>query len=84
MAERKQLGGTAGDHDPEDFGPLTRRQAENLANFAIRQAESRQYEKLGRAVAAKILYLLGAACVALGVYFLGGNVKDALIGALLK
>ncbi len=48
------------ENDPYDFGPLTRRQAENVADFAIRRYEGRQYEKLGRAVASKVLYLVGA------------------------
>ena len=53
--------------DPFDFGPLTYRQAENLADFTIRRGESLQYEKLGRAVFAKIVYLAGAAGLALWV-----------------
>ncbi len=43
---------------------VSKRQAENLSDFADRRRESRQYEKLGRAVAKKVLYLLGA----LGLY----------------
>lgn len=46
-------------HDPYDFGPISQRQAENLADFTIRRGESQQYEKLGRAVAKKVLYLVG-------------------------
>lgn len=82
MAHGQEPRRTEGDHDPEDFGPVSRRQAENLARFTIRLAESLQYEKLGRAVAAKLLYLAGAAGLAVW-YFLGDEVRHMLIGALL-
>jgi hypothetical protein len=43
-----------------DFGPLTQRQAENIADLASERAEERMYAKLGRSVVKKTLYLLGA------------------------
>lgn len=54
--------------DPEDFGPLTRRQAENLADFAIRRGQALGYEAIGRAVVAKVLYLCGATGVAVWLH----------------
>jgi len=43
-----------------DYGPLTQRQAENIADLASERAEERMYERLGRSVVRKTLYLLGA------------------------
>ncbi len=68
--------------DSHDFGPLTRRQAENIANFTIRHYESQQYEKLGRAVAKKVLYLVGAAGGSL--WLLMSGKAGHLIEVLLK
>ena len=69
-------------HDPEDFGPITRRQAENIADFADKRRESKQYEKLGRALEKKMVVLAGAALVALW-YFLSDHFK-AIVRALLS
>lgn len=62
------------EHESSDFGPLTLRQAENLADFAIRRGESRQFERLGRAVYEKLLYLAGAVGIALW-YFLSDTIR---------
>lgn len=48
----------------EVFG-VTRRQAQNLSDFSDRRRTSQQYERLGRAVVKKILYLTGALSLAL-------------------
>lgn len=54
-----------------DYGPLTRQQAENIADLAARRAEERMYEEIGRSVVKKAIYLAGA--VGLLVYaFLKG------------
>jgi hypothetical protein len=52
--------------DEQDYGPLTQRQAENIADLAAVRAEERMYAKVGRSVIKKTLYLLGAAatCIA--------------------
>jgi hypothetical protein len=55
----------------EDYGPLTRQQAENVADLAARRAEERLYAAVGRSIVKKILYLLGAAGVALISYWQG-------------
>jgi len=56
-----------------DFGPLTLQQAENLADFASKRAEERLYARIGRSVVAKLLYTLGAGCIALASYLAGGG-----------
>lgn len=84
MAHGQQPHRTEGDHDPDDFGPLTRRQAENLAHFTIRLSESLQYEKLGRAVAAKALLLVGVLGLALWTTLTPSPRLDGLLHLLLK
>lgn len=49
------------DYDAEDYGPLTRRQAENIADLAAKRAEERMYAEIGRNVVRKALFLAGAA-----------------------
>ena len=49
------------DDDDDDYGPLTQRQAENIADLASKRAEERLYAKLGRSVVTKTVYALGAA-----------------------
>ena len=44
-----------------DYGPLSQRQAENVADLAARRAEERVYAKIGRSVVTKTIYALGAA-----------------------
>lgn len=48
-----------------DYGPLTQRQAENIADLAARRAEERMYAQIGRSLVKKTLYLLGALGIAL-------------------
>ena len=43
-----------------DYGPLTQRQAENIADLAAKRAEERMYAQLGRNVVKKAIYLIGA------------------------
>ena len=45
----------------EDYGPLTQRQAENIADLAAQRAEQRLYAQIGRSLVRKIIYFLGAA-----------------------
>jgi hypothetical protein len=54
-----------------DFGPLSQRQAENIANLAVRLAQERMYAEIGRSVVKKILWLLGAASAGAYLYFNG-------------
>lgn len=51
-----------------DYGPLTQRQAENIADLAVERAEERMYAKLGRSVVTKALYVLGAGIAALAAW----------------
>lgn len=54
-----------------DYGPLTQRQAENVADLAARRAEERLYARIGRSVVTKALYTLGAACAFLAAWLSG-------------
>ena len=73
--ESEQLDHTDTRSTPYDFGPLTYRQAENIADFTIRRGESLQFEKIGRAVAKKVVYLLGALGLALWAHIDNGIAK---------
>ncbi len=44
-----------------DYGPLSQRQAENVADLAARRAEERVYARIGRSVVTKVIYGVGAA-----------------------
>lgn len=55
----------------DDYGPLTQKQAENIADFASRRAREHMYADLGRSLVRKILYVLGAGFVALGSWLTG-------------
>lgn len=48
-----------------DYGPLSQRQAENIADLAAKRAEQRMYAQIGRSVVRKVLYFLGAGSAAL-------------------
>ena len=54
-----------------DYGPLSQRQAENVADLAARRAEERVYARIGRSVVTKALYALGAAGAFLSAYLSG-------------
>ena len=54
-----------------DYGPLTQRQAENVADLAARRAEERVYAKIGRSVVTKTVYTLGAGAAVLGAWMSG-------------
>ena len=54
-----------------DYGPLTQRQAENIADLAARRAQERIYAEIGRSVVAKTLYTIGA-LTAVGAAWLSG------------
>lgn len=43
-----------------DYGPLTQRQAENIADLCARRAQERLYAEIGKGVVRKTVYLLGA------------------------
>lgn len=53
-----------------DFGPMSQRQAENLAKFIEGRLEERMYAKLGREGLKKLLWLLGAASLAIGSWLM--------------
>lgn len=48
-------------HDQFDYGSLTQRQAENIADFAAARAQERLYKEIGKSVVTKTVYCLGAA-----------------------
>lgn len=54
-----------------DYGPLTQRQAENIADLAARRAQERMYAELGRSMVRKTIYVLGAAGAALLAWISG-------------
>lgn len=54
-----------------DYGPLSQRQAENIADLAARRAEERLYAQVGRNVVTRSIYVAGAAVSALAVYLSG-------------
>lgn len=54
--------------EDHDYGPLTRRQAENIADLAARRTADRLYSEIGRNVVSKALFILGAGVLALAVY----------------
>jgi len=54
-----------------DYGPLTQRQAENVADLGARRATERMYAELGRSVVKKTIYLLGAATVVIVTWLSG-------------
>ena len=54
-----------------DYGVLTQRQAENIADLAARRAEERMYAKVGRSVVTRAIYAIGAGLCALAVYISG-------------
>lgn len=43
-----------------DYGPLTRQQAENIADLAARRAQERIYTEIGRSIVTKLLWTIGA------------------------
>ncbi len=55
-----------------DYGELTDRQAENIANLAVRLAIERIYSEVGKQVARKVLFALGTVVTGLvsGIVFL--------------
>ena len=57
--------------DATDYGPLTQRQAENVADLAARRAEERVYARIGRSVVTKAIYTLGAGAAFLGAWMSG-------------
>ena len=52
-----------------DFGPLSDKQARNLAYLAAKLAEERMYEALGRNVVKRVLFMLGAGAIFAITYF---------------
>ena len=52
----------------EDYGPLTKKQAENIADLAARRTADRLYAELGRNVVSKALYVGGATLLALAAW----------------
>lgn len=54
-----------------DYGPLTQRQAENIADLAARRAQERMYAELGRSVVRKALFACGAILLALSIWISG-------------
>ena len=56
---------------PTDYGPLSQRQAENVADLAARRAEERVYARIGRSIVTKTVYSLGAAGAFLAAWMSG-------------
>lgn len=54
-----------------DYGPLTPRQAENVADLAARRAQERLYAEVGRNVISKTLFWIGTGVIALGAWLSG-------------
>jgi len=54
-----------------DYGPLTQRQAENIADLAARRAQERLYAEIGRSVVRKAIFVLGAAGTAMAAWVSG-------------
>lgn len=54
-----------------DYGPLTQRQAENIADLAARRAQERLYAEIGRSVVTKALFALGAAGAVISAWVAG-------------
>lgn len=54
-----------------DYGPLTLRQAENIADLAARRAEERIYVEICRSVVRKILWTLGATAAFIAAWING-------------
>lgn len=59
----------------DDYGPLTRQQAENLADFAAERAEARIYAAVGRSVVRKVFFVVGVGGAALAAWVNGWFVK---------
>ena len=53
---------------PTDYGPLTQRQAENIADLAARRAQERMYAEIGRNVVSKALLIGGSIMFALAAW----------------
>ena len=56
------------EHGATDYGPLTKEQAENIADLAARRAEERLYARVGRNGVTRSIYAIGAGLCALAVY----------------
>lgn len=54
-----------------DYGPLTQRQAENIADLAARRAQERMYAEIGRNVVSKTLLVCGSALIAIAAWVNG-------------
>lgn len=65
MGVQDFLSAEAHDNSSEDYGPLTRRQAENIADLAERRALERLYAEIGRGLVRKAVFVAGAAGAAL-------------------
>ncbi len=65
-----QIPGDPFDAD-NDYGPLTQRQAENIADLSARRAAERLYAEIGRSVVTKVLWGLGAAGAFLAAWLSG-------------
>lgn len=58
------------EQEDTDYGTLSQRQAENIADLASRRAEQRMYAQIGRSVVKKVLYFLGAALTVAGAWLM--------------
>ena len=66
------------DQEGTDYGPLTQRQAENIADLAAKRAQQRMYAEIGRNVVSKALLVGGTCLVAAAAWvngWLGGAPK---------
>ena len=66
------------DEDSEDYGPLTRQQAENIADLAARRTANKLYAEIGKNVVSKALFIIGSTLLALAAWvngWIGGSPK---------
>lgn len=54
--------------DLEDYGPLTLRQAENIADLAARRSADKLYAEIGRNVVSKALFICGSVMFGLAAW----------------
>ena len=54
-----------------DYGPLTQKQAENIADLAAERAREKIYKEIGKSVVTKAVYCVGAAGAFMAAWIAG-------------
>lgn len=54
-----------------DYGPLTQRQAENVADLGVRRAEERINQRVGKAILSKTALAIGTSLLAIFTWLTG-------------